>query len=231
MQLLVFDIQGSIAHFRRPDTTATHATYPFITRTAIRGLVGSILGFEEFHGEAWTGIQLLAPVRTRAQELSLLGKGFLESGSSFNRPTSVELVIEPCYRVYYAGDYLLELAQKIKNKQSVYHTYLGSAFALTFPEYVELLEVDVADFAAESRLETEAVVPAHVIEQLDLIEGIQYARVGGVVYHSRGGRKFRGTINLVYEAGGKAFAFWPKPGPYEPPVKFAVIDGKVIALW
>jgi len=40
MKGLAFDIKGSIAHFRRPDTTATQMTYPFITPTAVRGLVG-----------------------------------------------------------------------------------------------------------------------------------------------------------------------------------------------
>ncbi len=41
MVVLVFEIKGKLAHFRRPDTTVTHATYPFISRTALLGMLGA----------------------------------------------------------------------------------------------------------------------------------------------------------------------------------------------
>src|SRR5947209_2475848 len=112
----VFDLRGTLAHFRRPDTLATHASYPFMPRTALRGLVAAVLGLGELPAEARAGLRLLNPVRTIAQELSMHGKTW-EAGSgkpdSFLRPTSVELVVNPSYRVYYAGPLTGELAETL----------------------------------------------------------------------------------------------------------------------
>ena len=71
MKTIIFDLQGEMAHFRRPDTTSTQLTYPFITPTAIKGLVGAILGIEDFVTNDKIGIQLLNPVRTIAQQMSM----------------------------------------------------------------------------------------------------------------------------------------------------------------
>ena len=49
MKALIFEVKGTIAHFRRPDTTATHLTYPFITPLAAKGLVGAMLGITDLY--------------------------------------------------------------------------------------------------------------------------------------------------------------------------------------
>lgn len=234
VQVLVFDLKAPLAHFRRPDTTATHVTYPFITRTALRGLIGSILGMDEFHGEAWTGVQLCSPVRTVSQELSLLGKKFLGgSGDTFNRPTAIELVVKPHYRIYYAGEHMSALSERIKNKRSHYHTYLGSAFALTVPEYVGLKNVEplpLSDELGEMRAIT--VVPAHIMEQLGVVAGVQYGRAGGIHYEHLGNRRFRGGMHFIYEVSGQAIHFTPKASPVQPPVQLARLDNdEVVCLW
>jgi CRISPR-associated protein Cas5h len=103
MKGLAFIIKGSIAHFRRPDTTATHLTYPFITPTAVKGLVGAILGISDFVTRDKIGIELLHPVRTVAQQMSMLGK---DGGGVFNRPTTIELLVNPNYQ-HRSSDFLL----------------------------------------------------------------------------------------------------------------------------
>ena len=98
MEVLIFDLKGSLAHFRRPDTTATHATYPFITRTALRGVLGATPGARGVHLRGRGGprrVRLMSPVRKSVQQLSMLGKGVSVSGPEFNRPTAVELRLEP----------------------------------------------------------------------------------------------------------------------------------------
>src|ERR1700676_851306 len=114
--VLVFDVRAPLAHFRRPDTLGTHASYPFITRTALRGLAASILGRTSLPPEVRAGVRLMKPVRTVAQELSMHGKTW-EAGRGpphpFQRPTAIELVVEPHYRIYYGGPYLEELSERI----------------------------------------------------------------------------------------------------------------------
>lgn len=234
MRLLVFDLKGTIAHFRRPDTTATHASYPVITRTALRGLLGSILGLPEFRGESWAGIQLLSPVHTSMQELSLLGKGFLTSGPAMNRPTSIELVINPAYRIYYHGDYQDELTGRIREGRSHYHTYLGSAFALTFPRFVGSWDVPEIRLNDGETYRSRTVLPAHAVKRLATPSGaakVQYGRIGGVHYHYLGGRRFRAAVHLVYEVQGRPIDFTPAAPPFEPEVRFVQTGGEVVCLW
>jgi CRISPR-associated protein Cas5h len=219
--ILIFDVRGPIAHFRRPDTLATHATYPFLTRTALRGLLGSVLGVNELLGESRAGLRLLSPVRTVVQELSLHGKTWeAKSGrpDSFHRPTSIELVVEPHYRIYYAGSHVDELRRRLEARQSYYHTYLGSAFCLTVPEWVRATEVGPPKELAQSlEMTCATVVPSRAVAQLRLQEGYQYARVGGLLREHLGpfsDRRFRGTIAVIYEINGRPITFDPAPvGP------------------
>ena len=99
------------------------------------GLVGAILGLEDLPAEARCGLRLLTAVATVAQELSLHGKKWIGTGpnESFHRPTSVELVVNPHYRAFYAGPRSEDLASRLQARQSHYHTYLGSAFLPDFP--------------------------------------------------------------------------------------------------
>lgn len=207
MKAVVFDLKGSIAHFRRPDTTATHLTYPFITPTAAKGVVGSILGITDFVTHDRVGIQLLRPVRTSAQQMSMLGK---IPDSSFNRPTTIELLVNPAYRIYYVGDeHTRELADKLEGGASVYHTYLGVAFALSFPQFIQF-EEQVCDLGEEEVIETPSVVPTSMIQDLILEETRSYSRAGGFMKEYLGNRRFEKSVSFIYEKDGQPITFRKK---------------------
>lgn len=204
MKAVVFEVKGNIAHFRRPDTTATQLTYPFITPLASKGLVGAVLGITDFKTRDYVGIQLLNPVRTSAQQLSMLGK---DSGNTFNRPTTVELLVNPAYRIYYAGDeHVEELAESLRKKQYVYHTYLGVAYALTCPEFLQYYE-KVELISDEEVVETCSVVPANLIQELIIQEDRYYSRAGGFLKDYLGERRFEKSISFIYEKDGRSIKF------------------------
>jgi len=204
MKTVVFEVKGTIAHFRRPDTTATHLTYPFITPLAAKGLVGAILGITDFKTRDHVGIQLLNPVRTSAQQLSMLGK---DSGNTFNRPTTVELLVNPAYRIYYVGDeYVDELAESLRNRRYVYHTYLGVAYAITCPKFVRYYE-KVELISNDEVVETCSVVPINIIHELILQGNRYYSRAGGFMKEYLGGRRFEKSISFIYEKDGRSIKF------------------------
>lgn len=206
MKTVVFDIKGKIGHFRRPDTTVTQLTYPFITPLAAKGLVGAILGITDFITGDKIGIQLLSPVRTSVQQLSMLG----ESGT-FNRPTTVEFLVNPAYRVYYTGEeYADELYNKLKNNFSVYPTYLGTAYALTFPRLVGYFE-DVEIVNDEINMETPSVVPIPAIRELIFEDNHHYNRAGGFIKDYLGERQFEKSISYIYEKDMKNIKFSFRP--------------------
>ncbi len=210
MKTVVFDIKGKIGHFRRPDTTVTQLTYPFITPLAAKGLVGAILGITDFVTRDKIGIQLLSSVRTSVQQLSLLG----ESGT-FNRPTTIEFLVNPAYRIYYAGDeYVDELHNKLKNNASVYPTYLGAAYALTFPKLVDYFE-EVEIIYDEIGIETSSVVPIPAIKELVFEDDHYYNRAGGFMKDYLGEREFKKSISYIYEKDMKNIKFLFQPNDEE----------------
>jgi CRISPR-associated protein Cas5h len=238
-RIVLFELRGPIAHYRRPDTLGTHASYPFIPRTALRGLIAAILGLESqaerdpLPAEARCGLRLLGPVRSVTQQLSLHGKRWVGSGGneSFHRPTTIELIVEPHYRVYYAGPLSDELADKLERRQSRFHTYLGSAFCLTFPEWGGVKLAEPVPGGVEW-LSCTTVVPSLAVGNLDIETQRRYARVGGLLREHIGGRRFRGSLSVLYETSGHYIRFAPTPIDVDAFWQFFQVAGEgVICLW
>jgi len=214
--IIMFELRGPMAHFRRPDTLGTHASYPFIPRTTLRGLIAAVLGLESqldhdpLPPEARCGLRLLRSVRTVTQQLSMHGKKWIGAGpnETFHRPTTVELIVEPHYRVYYKGPMAEELAERLQNNQSGFHTYLGSAFCLTFPEWGSVKPGEPIPAGSE-RVACSTVVPSAAVARLEPETNRQYARVGGLLREHIGGRRFRGTLSVLYESSGYPIHFQP----------------------
>lgn len=227
MKAVVFDVKGTIAHFRKPDTTSTQLTYPFMTPTAIKGMVGAILGIEDFVTRDKVGLQLLSPVRTVAQQMSMLGK---DGGSTFNRPTTIELVIDPAYRVFYVGDeFSEELDQFLQAGHAVYPPYLGSAYALTWPRIQSTYD-QVEFFWSDKKVETSTVVPSRIIKELLLQEGHHYSRAGGFLHEYKGQRIFEKSIDFIYERNGRSVKFIPHQNIDEN-IKIARIGEEIVCLF
>lgn len=228
MKAVIFDVEGKMAHFRKPDTTSTQLTYPFITPTAAKGLVGAILGLEDFVTNDKLGIQLLNPVRTVAQQMSMLGTG----STSFNRPTTVELLIEPAYRIYYVGEeYGGRLANFLKKEHAVYPTYLGSAYALTKPRLYEITEKVHIVESITTTVEMITVVPTKIIQELQFQPDCHYSRAGGFLHLYTGQRTFEQSIDFIYERTGKSVSFIPKPAAITSEIQLALIGEKTVCLF
>ena len=72
------------------------------------------------------------------QQLSLHGKKWIGTGpnESFHRPTTIELIVEPALPDLLLGpNGRSNWPGRSSSNQSRFHTYLGSAFCLTFPEW------------------------------------------------------------------------------------------------
>jgi CRISPR-associated protein Cas5h len=165
------------------------------------------------HGKTWTGRQ---------------GKA-----NEFHSPTSIELVVKPHYRVFYAGPMAEELSRRLKRQQSQYHTYLGSAYCLTFPRWIAEHELDDPPAPAENQaICCHSVVPSAAVGQLLPKDGYEYARVGGVLWEHIGDRRFRGTTAVIYEVRGRPIEFLHAPVVMETPWCFVKIpDEKTVCLW
>jgi len=238
-RLVVFELRGTLAHYRRPDTLGTHASYPFMPPTTLRGLIAAVLGLEYRADQdslppgARCALRLLRPVRAVTQQLSLHGKKWIGTGpnESFHRPTTIELIVEPHYRIYYSGPMADQLARSLERNQSRFHTYLGSAFCLTFPEWGAVKPAEPIPALAE-HIVCASVVPSPAVGRLVLEAGLQYARVGGLLREHIGGRRFRGTLSVIYEVSGQAIGFEPAMPGTDAFWTFRQVPGEgTICLW
>lgn len=244
-RVLIFDLKAKMAHFRLPDTTVTHASYPFIPRTALHGLLASILGLERLdeklpeHGENETienyvGLRLMSKVQSSFQKVSMMGKGWAGTASreTFNKPVSIEILVNPHYRIYYTGSHLVRLEAMIRTGRSTYHTYMGSCYCLVFPKYVDTQDAVELGWPLPENLRVSTVIPSFAVAKILPQPGQEYARAGGVHYHYLGKRQFQGTLNLVYEVKGEPINIKPHDGPFSIPIKFMkMTGGEIICLW
>lgn len=242
MEVLSFKLRGKMGHYRQPDTTITQGTYPFPPRPTLLGLLGAILGldynsaqWQDFlEAEHFLGLKLLAPVRTVCMQMSLLGKGFMTGGgktAKFNRPTVMEMVVEPNYQIYYTGENLGDLREKLSNRHSVFHTYLGSAFCLTFPLLEGVYEATPVLPHHGTALAVSSVVPREIVERVELTAPAAYAAARAMPHHHRGDRTFKGTCTLFYEVSGNSLKIILDNKTEFPYRLVSLPSGEVICLW
>lgn len=78
-KVLIFDLWGDYAHFRRGYTTTSPLTYPFPSRTTLAGILAAILGFQrdsyyEYFGKhnSAFALQILKPIKKIRINLNLI---------------------------------------------------------------------------------------------------------------------------------------------------------------
>lgn len=133
----ILNISGNWAHFKKPETNNNPLTHDFITKTAVVGIMGAILGIEREKMKSQFpvltkgllyGVQVVNPVKkvswgfTSRSAIHPTGKG---------SPKYFEILKEPEYRVAVAviNEKILPLfdsfIESIKLSQSVYEPVLG----------------------------------------------------------------------------------------------------------
>lgn len=142
-KILVFDIWGDYAHFRRGYTTTSPLTFSIPPRTALCGLIGAILGLEKGNNEylkhftldkARIGLRLFNsnPVKKTITAENLINTKEAE-GIGMNligERTQIrfEFLKDPMYRIYFwhkDNDLYTKLKINLLEHKSVYTPCLG----------------------------------------------------------------------------------------------------------
>ncbi len=140
-RLLIFDLVGTFAHFRKYDTNSSSLSYTFPPRTVITGIIAAMLGKDRdsyytlFSSDRCKlAISVLSPVRKQIHTVNYL---FVKNASDFNgsnknRHTQVPIEIvfpisdEIRYRIYFYHDdenLMGELEKRVEHP--VYPIYFG----------------------------------------------------------------------------------------------------------
>jgi len=135
--VLVFDVWGDYAHFRKNYTTSSPLTYSFPPRTALSGLIGAIVGLDKeeyirhfLKDNAQIGCNILAPVKkVRIGENLIDTKSAVKMHFIKNRTQiRFEFVKDPKYRIYFShsdDQFYKKIGDLLIGHQTVYTPCLG----------------------------------------------------------------------------------------------------------
>ena len=146
MKVVAFDLWGDYGHFRRFFTTSSPLTYSFPPPTAVRGIVGTILGlgkdaYLRATADLAVGVRLLAPVKrvrwgqniiftkgTNEQfEPSLIGQRKGNTKKAPRTQVKVEYLRDARFRLYLGGESPLldDLETLLREHRTHYTVSLG----------------------------------------------------------------------------------------------------------
>jgi CRISPR-associated protein Cas5h len=175
MKVLVFDIWGEYAHFKKIYATTSALTYAIPPKTSIYGYVGAILGLEKDNNEylkyfenkqCLIGIGIQKTLRFQRLGINLKAELGRKKEGSPPKPTMMEFVHQPVYRIYFSHknqEIYNKLKVAIEKHHSVYTPCLGLAFLTSNFEYF-------GEFESEKMNSNESLLLDSVLRRKHFIE-------------------------------------------------------------
>ncbi|MCD5424845.1 MAG: type I-B CRISPR-associated protein Cas5b [Methanosarcinaceae archaeon] len=181
IRILVFDVWGDFAHFRRFYTTTSPLSFPIPPRTALCGLIGAIIGKEKENnaylnyftlGYAKIGLKLLKPIKTTVIAENLIhtknskGVGMnLIKANGGRSQINFEFLKDQKYRIYFHHideELYNNLKRNLINHHSIYTPCLGLSENIANFKFIG--EVEAQSNESENFINIESIVPSEMIE-------------------------------------------------------------------
>jgi CRISPR-associated protein Cas5h len=186
-RVVVFELYGDFAHFRKIYTTTSPLTYAFPPPTALMGLVGAILGkgkqdymslFKE--NEHYFAVKIVSQLKkivigakfidTKDMEGKLI-RIYSSERRSGRTYFPMELVKSPRYRIYFKHedrDVLSRFENHIKNGKEYYTVHLGISEMLAGIKYTGTYDAELENSGEAKLVLSDSVVPVSAIEKIDV---------------------------------------------------------------
>lgn len=170
---LVFDLFGDYAHFRRYYTTMSPLTFSVPPGTALRGILGAILGVDKTVApEYFHDVELSLRVINSIKKVNIpINYIQVKSASDFSRypahkPTNIEFVKDPAYRVYLRTSNeatYKALHEKLSRHESVYNLSFGISETLANFTFVGEFDVQMQDEKGDG---VDSMIPIEYVRAL-----------------------------------------------------------------
>lgn len=220
--LLVFDLVGPMAHFRKFYTNSSSLSYRLPPRTTLAGIIAALLGrgrdeyYEEMSLErARIGVALKVPLRTLMQTVNYLATDDKDwHGMKRRTQIPVEFLLPRppqcllCYRVYFThADVALveELHHQLLGERYRYPLYLGLTECPAWVESPRLYQVKELRILRDPSepLPIETAVPLHRLSgDLRLREGLQLYK-DRMPFDFSSDRRLKEVDEVLWEAEGR----------------------------
>lgn len=190
MKVLVFDVWGKFAHFRKYHANSSSLSYKVPPRTVVTGLIAAVLGYErDSYYELLSpdnsniSVQILERPRVIMQTVNYYK---IESAKHFRTPKDhtqipIELITgerQVRYRIYFShneGAVLEELNRRLEEHKYVYAPYLGAAPFQCYLDKVYYGDMDMV--TPDEVVPVYSVVGVEEVESNSLQLGVTQIRI------------------------------------------------------
>ena len=234
-EILIFDLKGRLAHFRKYFTNSSSLSYTFPPRTVIIGLVAGLLGeerdtyYEKLNdSHCKVAISLKTPVRKIMQTMNYINTSnysidaLLSDNPNFEHvQIPLEVVcpvddLEICYRIYLSCETIhQELKNRLEQNLFVYPPYLGITEFLGEIEFIS--EGTVSEISHESPVNLSTVCRKSAI----IDRGLKFEDANAQYLLEKMPADFSGKREVtryeeyIFERNGKAIAASLKEPAYQ----------------
>ena len=218
-KVVIFEIRGPAAHFRKFYTNSSSLSYAFPPRTTLAGIVAAVLGLpkDSYYSlltgkEAHYALRLMTPVRKIMQTVKFVRTKTIKEVNGSGGPTMIptEIILpvrgrELFYRVYFYHDdpdFQEELAKQLA---------LGPKFPVYLGRSEFLAKINFLGVFPGTALETnfvDTVVNLQLLNDEELLfstpagEDLRYLKEK-MPFSFNPDRSIASTASVVYEIGGK----------------------------
>lgn len=164
MKLLIFDVRGKYAHFRKFYTNSSSLTYSIPPRTTIIGMIAAILGYErdsyyQVFSKENCGVALRKISKNRkimqtvnyikADSIKLIYNPENHTQIPFEIITSDDEIVYRIYVTHKDESIINNLKERIESKKYFYAPYLGAAPFNCSTEYIDYINCDLEEVTEE----------------------------------------------------------------------------------
>lgn len=190
MKVLVFDIWGDYAHFRKFYTTSSPLTFSFPSPPTIAGIMGAIYGAgkDEYlnifsHARCRLALKIVSPVKKVRMGINLIntkGNYWQPVKKKNHEPRTqirTEFLKDPCFRIYAAYEdekVFNKLGQSIKEHRCVYSVSLGLSELLADFKYVGVYHAEMITISETAELSTTVMTDNLIEDGLEIESGKKY---------------------------------------------------------
>lgn len=186
--VLIFDVRGDYAHFRRFYTTTSPLTFSIPPRTALCGLIGAIIGLEKENNEylkyftlnkASIGLRLLNPIKKAMIAENLIhtknAKGPGMNLIAGRTQIGFEFLKDQKYRIYFHHtdeNLYHKLKKNLKNHESFYTPCLGLSENIANFEFVGEFKVQTENNEGYAKINS--VLPIEKVKEVNFNRDSEY---------------------------------------------------------
>lgn len=222
-ELIIIEIAGRMAHFRKFYSNSSSLSYSFPPRTVITGMIAGILGrerdgyYQEFSTESCSvAVAIANPQRRISQVVNYIRTKSKSELDGSGGPTQIPMEIllgegeKVRYRVFFEhknAELIHEVAERIRESRYIYPPYLGISEFTAVMDFVALLgPEDMERRPSEEKVYIDTVINTDHLQDRGIYPGERDLKIlkEKMTIEFAPGREINRTASFIFESSGRS---------------------------